>query len=201
MILAATMNPESTISADDAVSRLRHGDLDALASILPQYQSRLYRFLLRMVQQPALAEDLFQQTWMRVIEKISHYQARHRFESWLFSIARNLAIDHLRRKRDVSIDAPDERGEAPVDHLALTGRDPLEEVLASERGAILAVALAGLPAIHREVLVLRFEEEMSLEQIAEVVDIPVSTVKSRLHRALENVRRSVGAHLSPGGVK
>jgi RNA polymerase sigma-70 factor (ECF subfamily) len=201
MILAATMDSESLQPAEDAVGRLQRGELDALDVLLPQYQFRLYRFLLRMVREPATAEDLFQQTWVRVIEKISSHNARYPFDSWLFSIGRNLAIDHLRHKRGVSIDAPDERGEAFIDRMAVPGRDPLEEVLDFECGSIVASALEELPAIHREVLTLRFEEEMQLDQIAEVVGIPLSTVKSRLHRALQNLRIRVAAQLSRRGDK
>jgi len=73
MIAAAAMHPESTSTAEDAIARLRRGDLEALELILPRYQLRLYCFLLRLVHEPAVAEDLFQQTWVRVIEKISRY--------------------------------------------------------------------------------------------------------------------------------
>ncbi len=201
MILTAAMHSELTRPAGDAIERFRHGDLNALDVILPQYRVRLYRFLLRMVGEPALAEDLFQQTWVRVIEKISSYNARYNFDSWLFAIARNLAIDHLRRKRGFSLDVRDEQGEAPVERMAMPGPDPLKEVLDFERGSILATALGELPAIHREVLVLRFEEEMKLEQIAEVAGVPLSTVKSRLHRALAGLRRRVAEQLSMGGNK
>lgn len=195
MILAATVHAESISPADDVIERFRRGDMDALDVILPQYRVRLYRFLLRMVQEPAVAEDLFQQTWVRVIEKISSYNARYRFDSWLFAIARNLAIDHLRRKRGVRMDARDDWGDTPAERIAVSGPDPLEEMLDLERGSILAAALAELPAIHREVLTLRFEEEMKLEQIAEVAGVPLSTVKSRLHRALESLRSRVAAQL------
>jgi RNA polymerase sigma-70 factor (ECF subfamily) len=201
MILAATMQPESNSPADDALARLRRGDRDALESIIPEYQHRLYRFLWRMVQEPSVADYLFQQTWVRVMERISTYRDRYTFDAWLFSIARNLAIDHLRRKHPFSIDAPDDQGGRPLDRLAGSDADPLEEVLEFERGAILAVALGELPAIHREVLTLRFEEGMKLEQIAEVANIPLSTVKSRLSRALESLRRRVESSLRLGGTK
>ena len=201
MILAATMQPESNSPADDALARLRRGDLDALESIIPEYQHRLYRFLWRVVQEPSVADDLFQQTWVRVMERISTYSDRYAFDAWLFSIARNLAIDHLRRKHPFSIDAPDDEGARPLDRLAGAGADPLEEVLEFERGAILAVAMGELPAIHREVLTLRFEEGMKLEQIAEAANIPLSTVKSRLSRALESLRRRVESSLRLGGTK
>jgi RNA polymerase sigma-70 factor (ECF subfamily) len=201
MIAAAAMHAESIGPTGDALTRLRRGDLDALEVILPQYQQPLYRYLLRLVQEPALADDLFQLTWLRVMQKISSYNPRYRFDAWLFSVARHLAIDHLRRKRGISLDARDDSGDAPVDHLEATGRDPLEEVLDFERGSILAAAMAELPALHREVLTLRFEDEMKLEQIAEVAGIPVSTVKSRLYRALEGLRERVAARLSQRGTQ
>src|SRR5438067_2817261 len=188
MLLAATMHAEFASLEDDAVARLKHGDLNALDVILPRYQVRLYRFLMRIVQDPAAAEDVFQQTWIRVMEKISSYNARRGFDSWLFSIARNLAIDHIRSKRGYSLDAPDESGEALVDRIAAPGPDALEKVLDFERGSIVAAAIGELPAIHREVLILRFEEGMKLEEIAEVVNIPLSTVKSRLTGMLLRTR-------------
>jgi RNA polymerase sigma-70 factor (ECF subfamily) len=191
MILAAAVNPETYSNADDEIALLKRGDPDALTAILSRYQQRLYRYLSRLVQDPALADDLFQQTWLKVMEKIGSYDARARFDTWLFSVAHNLAIDHLRRKRGSSLDAPDDTGMTPGDRLRSVGADPLETCLESERAAILAAATQELPAIYREVLSLRFEEGMRLEQIADVVAIPLSTVKSRLHRALESLRDRV----------
>jgi RNA polymerase sigma-70 factor (ECF subfamily) len=199
MILAAAVNPETYSNADDQILRLQRGDPEALTAILACYQHRLYRYLLRLVHDPALADDLFQQTWLRVMEKIGRYDARARFDTWLFSVAHNLAIDHLRRQRSSSLDEPaghpglqpDDSGTTAADRLRSPGLDPLEELLESERAAILAAGMQELPAIHREVLSLRFEEGMKLEQIAEVAAVPLSTVKSRLHRALEGLRGAV----------
>ena len=191
MILAATMNPETPAPADESIARLRRGDLDALAVLLPHYQVRLYRFLLRLVREPAAAEDLFQQTWVRVMEKIRKYDPQYRFDAWLFSVARNLAIDHLRVKQGFSLDAVGEPGDAPIERLTSCGPDPLEQMLEHERASILERSMATLPLIHREVLTLRFEDGMSLEQIAGVAGIPLSTVKSRLSRAVENLRKAV----------
>ena len=195
MILAAAVNPETYSNADDEIARLKRCDPDALTAMLARYQQRLYRFLTRLVQDPAAAEDLFQQTWLRVMQKIGSYDARARFDTWLFSVAHNLAIDHLRRQRSKSLDEPDESGMLPSDRLPSRGADPLEELLESERAAILGEAIRELPAIQREVLSLRFEEGMKLEEIAEVAAVPLSTVKSRLHRALESLRAAVERQL------
>jgi len=192
MILAATMSLEG-FTGDREIARLRKGDPDAITDLIGRYQHRLYRFLVRMVGDPATAEDLFQQTWIRLMEKIGSYDARRNFEAWLFAIARNLAIDHLRRRRGISLDEPDDSGRAPVERLEAAGQDVLTQLLDFERGALLAAAIGELPAIHREVLTLRFEEDMKLEQIAEVAGVPLSTVKSRLHRALESLRTRIEA--------
>ena len=191
MILAAAVNPETYSNAGDEIARLQRGDADALTAILSLYEHRLYRFLVRLVQDPALADDLFQQTWLRVMQKIGRYDARSRFDTWLFSVAHNLAVDHLRRRRERSLDEPDDTGISAADRLPSRGQDPLKELLESERAAILSAGMAELPAMYREVLSLRFEEGMKLEQIAEVAAIPLSTVKSRLHRALECLREVV----------
>jgi RNA polymerase sigma-70 factor (ECF subfamily) len=188
MILAASMNSDLPGLADTTLSGLKRGDSGALETVMGQYQHRLYRFLIRLTQDPAAAEDLFQQTWLRVIEKIGRYDARRQFTPWLFSVARNLAIDYLRKRREISLDISPEPGVSPIERLAAAGSDPLERLLEFERGATLVAAVAKLPVIHREVLTLRFEEDMKLEQIAEILGVPLSTVKSRLLRAMESLR-------------
>jgi RNA polymerase sigma-70 factor (ECF subfamily) len=201
MILAAAMNPEAFSGAQDALAGMRRGDPDALTAMISRYQHRLYRYLLRLVREPAAADDLFQQTWLRVMEKIGRYDARRNFESWLFSVAHNLAVDAWRGKRGESRLDDDDGGESgePAGALPRTGEpDALERLLDFERGAMLAACMHELPAIHREVLTLRFEEDMKLEEIAEVAGIPLSTVKSRLRRALEGLRAAMDARI-PGG--
>ena len=188
MILAASMNPDTLGTQEDSIARLQRGDVDALGSVMVRYQHRLYRFLHRLLQDPIAADDVFQQTWLRVIEKINRYDTRRHFDAWLFSVARNLAIDYLRVRRASSLDAPDDSGTAPIDRLESSKQTQLEQLLEFERGAVLAAAVAKLPVIHREILTLRFEEDMKLEEIAEVAGIPLSTVKSRLSRALESLR-------------
>ncbi|MFZ3218055.1 MAG: sigma-70 family RNA polymerase sigma factor [Candidatus Acidiferrales bacterium] len=179
------------MALDSDVAQLRRGDLDALSALLTRYQNRLYRYLLRMVRQPAEAEDLFQQTWLRVAEKIQQYDPRRSFEAWLFTLARNLAIDHLRRIRPESLDEPIDAavpGETGATRLASHERPPMEGILARERSQRLGMALEMLPVVQREVLTLRFEEEMKIEEIAEVLGAPLSTVKTRLRRGLERLR-------------
>jgi len=190
------MTWEGQVGLDSEVVRLRRGDPDALAALLARYQNRLYRYLLRMVHEPPDAEDLFQQTWVRVAEKILQFDPRRNFEPWLFALARNLAIDHLRRIRPASLDEPagDESGDTKAERLVSRERSVLYGILERERTGRLAGALEALPVFYREVLTLRFEEEMKLEEISQVLEIPLSTVKTRLRRALERMRETLEAH-------
>jgi RNA polymerase sigma-70 factor (ECF subfamily) len=199
MILAAVMNLESALSAVDGAAKLRRGDSDALAAAISRYQHRLYRYLLRFVCEPSAAEDLFQQTWLHVMESIRRYDAQRSFDAWLFSVAHNLAVDHLRKLRPESLDDVLPSGRIHEDELAEPHPDALEQVLEWERATAVAAAMTGLRAIHREVLTLRFEEDLKLEQIAEIVQVPLSTVKSRLQRALAGLRSRLGNQFQRGG--
>ena len=178
----------ATVTFEDDVARLRKGDLQALSGLIERYQERLYRFLVRMVREPATAEDLFQQTWLRVADRIKTYDPSRSFENWLFTVGRNIALDHLRRHRLESLDEPLPSGDSRLDVLPSADPGAMETVLAGERAALLAAALETLPLIYREVLALRFEQDLKLEEIAEVLGIPLSTVKSRLRRGLEDLR-------------
>ena len=182
------------MGVDSDVARLRRGDLDALSDLITRYQNRLYRYLLRMVRQPSEAEDLFQQTWLRVVERIRSFDPKRSFEAWLFTVARNLAIDHLRRVRPESLDEPTSdaaSSESAADRLTSREPAPFDRAFASERSSQVASAVAELPVMYRDVLALRFEEEMKIEEIAQVVGAPLSTVKTRLRRSLEQLRRGL----------
>jgi RNA polymerase sigma-70 factor, ECF subfamily len=183
---------EARVGIDAAVLELRRGDPDALATLMARYQNRIYRYLLRLVRQPADAEDLFQRTWIRVAEKIRSFDTSRSFDAWLFTLARNLALDHLRRMRPASLDepsSPDSPEDTMASRLPTADPGPLEQLLARERAGRLAAALEHLPLSYREVLSLRFEEEMKIEEIALVLAAPVATVKSRLYRSLAELRQ------------
>lgn len=179
------------MSVENELTRLRDGDVHAVVPLMERYQHRLYRYLLRLVWQEATAEDLFQQTWVRVMERIGSYDPNRNFESWLFAVARNLALDHLRRYQPESLDEPLPSGDTRAESVAGSGPGALEQLLAEERAGCLLAALADLPAVFREVLTLRFEEEMKIEEIAAVLSVPLGTVKTRLHRAMKHLRRAI----------
>lgn len=186
---------EGRVDIEAAVQQLRSGDLDALSTLIARYQNRVYRYLLRLVRQPAEAEDLFQQTWLQTAEKIRSFDPSRNFDAWLFTVARNLALDHLRRIQPSSLDEPvdDDPADTMLSRLVTSELGPHDQMLAHERASHLATALENLPMIYREVLSLRFEEEMKIEEIAVVLAAPLSTVKSRLRRGLDQLRKALEA--------
>lgn len=168
---------------------LKQQDPDLLDQLIEQYQHRLLRYLLFLTGKRETAEDLFQETWMRVLLRGAQYNGKARFDTWLFTIARNLVIDLSRKRTLSSLDemregADDERPfEIPLD-----GPSPLDEFETRENRAEVSEVLITLETHSREVLMLRFFEELSLEEIAGITRAPLSTVKSRLYRGLASLR-------------
>ena len=189
MSVAWVFGSEEWMAADSEPARLRRGDPEAFDALLNRYQNRLFRYLVRLIGNTALAEDLFQQTWLKVMTGIHRYDERRPFEPWLFSIARHLAIDHLRRVSPESLDEPSETGEPRVASLRTDAPGNLEQLLDRERRSFLERKVQELPAVYREAITLRFEEEMTFEEMALVLQAPVSTVKSRVQRALASLRK------------
>ncbi len=169
---------------------LRRRDPELLDRLIEQYQSRLLRYLIYLTGNRALAEDVFQETWVRVLERGGQYNGRTKFEAWLFAVARHLVIDSYRRKTPASLDAlTDQNGEdSPMEIEDSKAPSAFEVLSGEEDAARVNAALGKLPAIYREVLALRFQEDMKLEEIAAVTSAPLSTVKSRLRRGLEALR-------------
>jgi RNA polymerase sigma-70 factor (ECF subfamily) len=169
-----------------AIARgLKRQDPDVLDHLIELYQHRLLRYLLFLTGKREVAEDLFQETWMRVLLRGAQYNGKARFDTWLFTIARNLVIDLSRKRTMASLDEMHEAGddERPF-QVAIDGPSPLEQFQSRENIADVAEVLLTLEPNYREVLVLRFHEELSLEEIAGVTKAPLSTVKSRLYRGL-----------------
>jgi RNA polymerase sigma-70 factor (ECF subfamily) len=144
---------------------LKRHDPELLDQLIVQYQHRLLRYLLYLTGNRETAEDIFQETWMRVLKRGDQFNGKSRFDTWLFTIAR----------------------------VAAEGPSPFEMYQTNENGQRVAEALLTLEPLHREVLVLRFHEELSLEEIAQVTHSPLSTVKSRLYRGLSALKPRICA--------
>jgi RNA polymerase sigma-70 factor (ECF subfamily) len=171
---------------------LRQRDPDLLDRLIEQYQQRLYRYLLFLTGNPSLAEDLFQETWIRVLERGSQYNGKSKFESWLFAIARNLVIDASRRKKISSLeDLGDPESNALYDPPDQRTSSVLQMLVTRESEQSVQLSLLKIPPYYREVLLLRFSEELGLEEIAAVTATPISTVKSRLYRGLAALKTAM----------
>ena len=174
------MEPEAS-----AIARgLRRRDPDLLDRLIEQYQHRLLRYLVYLVGDRELAEDLFQETWIRVLERGSQYDGTHEFSTWLYAVARNLTIDYLRRKHAVSLDGLMDDGEYSAPEPADTRPLVLEALQQNELAERITAALGSIPAEYRETVVLRFREDLALQEIATVTGAKLGTVKSRLYRGL-----------------
>lgn len=173
----------------EIAERLKRQDPLLLDQLIVEYQHRLLRYLLYLTGNRELAEDLFQETWMRVLLRGAQFNGNARFDTWLFTIARNLVIDFRRRRTMASLEEMAEKSEdeRPFEVVS-NDPTPFDNYLSRQNGAIVAEALLSLEPLHREVLVLRFHEELALDQIASVTGAPLSTVKSRLYRGLAALR-------------
>ena len=170
---------------------LRSGDPDVLDTLIERYQHRLLRYLMSITGNRATAEDIFQDTWVRVLERGHQYSEQWKFEVWLFSIARHLVIDWSRRKKGDSLDALMNPDEGAGFEPAASTASPFDDVLAAESTARMAQVLTRIPAAYREVLMLRFQEDLALEEMANIIKAPLSTVKSRLYRGLDALRQEI----------
>ena len=175
--------------ASEIARGLRRRDPDVLDRLIEQYQHRLLRYLVYLAGNRELAEDLFQETWIRVLERGHQYDGKHEFSTWLYAVARNLTIDYLRKKSPVSLDGIMDGMTDDERHASLEPADtrPLawEVVQQHEQAERVSAALLSIPAEYRETVVLRFQEGLALEEIATVTGTRLGTVKSRLYRGLD----------------
>ncbi len=167
---------------------LRERDLEVLADLVQRCHHRLVRYLLYLVGRQEHAEDLAQETWIRVLQRGTQYNGRQQFDPWLFAIARNLTIDYLRKKGKAgqAVSLPDDQDAWLL--LPSSGPSPFEAAARSQDAMRLAGRLQILAPLYREALLLRFQEDMSLPEIAQVVGAPVTTVSSRIYRGLAALR-------------
>jgi len=171
---------------------LKRQDVGLLDQLIVRYQHRLLRYLLFLTGNREMAEDLFQEVWMRVLTRGGQFNGKARFETWLFTIARNLVIDQRRKRTMSSLDEMFEAGGDDDKPMTFEVADhepgPFDRVSSVEDREQISTALLQLDTLYREVLVLRFHEDLSLEEIATVTRAPLSTVKSRLYRGMASIK-------------
>ena len=176
---------------------LKRQDAGLLDELIVRYQHRLMRYLLYLTGNREQAEDLFQEVWMRVLLRGGQFNGKARFDTWLFTVARNLVID-LKRKRTMSsleemFETAGEDDRPMNVEIMAEGPSPFDQCSSGEDRQRLASAMMTMDSAHREVLVLRFHEDLSLEEIANVTRAPLSTVKSRLYRCLAALKPKMAA--------
>jgi RNA polymerase sigma-70 factor (ECF subfamily) len=180
------------------------GDQRALAELIGRYQQELFAFLVRFVSDAAAADDLFQETFIQVHRNARGFDPNRRFRPWLFTIAANKARDHLRamgRHAAQSLDSTtghDDDASAFVDLMDSGYAPPPRELSSAEDVAAVRSVLANLPAHYREVLVMSYFHQFAYKEIAEMLHIPLGTVKSRLHAALAIFAKNYRAHEERG---
>jgi RNA polymerase sigma-70 factor (ECF subfamily) len=192
MYTAAAHAVEWTLRENVEIARgLRRRDPELLDRLIERFQHRLLRYLVFLTGNRELAEDIFQETWIRVMERGKQYNGKSKFDTWLFAIARHLVIDWSRKKTTTSLEALQEQyGNEHAFDVPANGPSPFDAVTSRENRETVQAALTQLDSLHREVLVLRFHEELSLEEIASVTGATLSTVKSRLYRGLAALKPS-----------
>lgn len=185
---------EALTSETQRIARgLRHRDMALLHELVEKYHFRLVRYLIYLLGRREAVDDLVQETWLRVLERGGSYNGRSRFEPWLFAIARNLTMHHLRKRRIFSLDSNAESSEHSEQHRHLappvsTAPSPFEMAARTQDAQRLAHTLDQLEPIYREALVLRFQEDLSLQEMSTLIGVPLTTVSSRIYRGLAALR-------------
>ncbi|CEH31488.1 RNA polymerase sigma-70 factor, ECF subfamily [Aneurinibacillus migulanus] len=182
------------ITEQRIIQRAKNGDRDAFAELVDLYKDKVYHVSYRMVGNRQEAEDVAQETFLRVYANLDNYDPQYKFSTWIYRIASNLSIDLLRkRKKNLSIDAEISGAEGVDwhDRLADTSKGPEEEVLTDELQGEVQGAIMGLSPKYRAVMLLRYIEDLSLQEISEAVQLPISTIKTRIHRGREALRKKL----------
>lgn len=173
------------LNDDELVGRILAGEEDLFEVLVRRYQSRVLAHVARMVGNRDDALDLSQEIFLKVFGALDRYNPAYKFSTWLFRIAGNAAIDHLRKRRPrtVPLEVQDADGRVSSLEYKSSDLDPYGELRNVERGSAIARAIAALPAEFRELITLRHFGGLSYEEIADVKQMPLGTVKNKLFRA------------------
>jgi RNA polymerase sigma-70 factor (ECF subfamily) len=195
------MTPErqERVSDEELLRRHATGDSGGFRALVERYSPELYRFLTRFLGQRAAVEDVVQETFLQVHISAATFDPTRRVKPWLFTIAANKARDLLRsrvRKREVSIENPvgwDEDAGSAVDFLPVESESPVDAIAESEESARVRAVVMELPQHLREVLLLSYFHRFPYKEMADILDIPIGTVKSRLHAAVGRFKQTYQA--------
>lgn len=188
--IAQRGQPLESRSDESLIEAYQQGDRDAFTTLMGRYANELLHFLQRFLGSRAAADDVFQETFLQVHLSANTFDVNRRFKPWLFTIAANKARDYYRKHTrnaaaslSASIDGADD-GERFVDLLQAEGPTPHAPLLDAERSRLVKTVVDSLPVHLREILLLSYFQRLSYNQIADSLEIPLGTVKSRLHTAV-----------------
>ena len=194
----SSRNDLTACSDEDLLERFRGGQTEVFGLLVRRYERELYGYLRRYTNNASLAEDVFQNTFTQVFLKSGQYEPGRLFRPWLYAIATNQAIDAMRRNgrhQAVSLDEPrSEQGDGELarllEMLHSRGPSPVEAATAQERREQVRASVERLPDFLRQVLILAYYQGLKYREIADILEIPVGTVKSRLHAALVKLQEA-----------
>lgn len=177
---------------DKLIREALKGDQRAFKDLVTRHQGSVFHIVYRIVRDREIANDLVQETFMKAFSSLKSYRSEFRFSTWLYKIAANSSIDHLRKKRiqALSLDNPISTGDGEVSiEVADFSHNPEREMVRRERAVSIEEAIDSLPDKYRRVIIARHKEEKSYEEIADELGLPVGTVKARIFRARELLKK------------
>ena len=182
----------------DVVALAQEGREAAYRELVRRYERPVFSLVYRMVRDRETAEDLAQDTFIKVLNNVERYRPEFKFSSWLFKIANNVAIDHLRKRQLNTISTDGSRHattaaevEASSFDVVEPGQNALEQLTSQELGTAIERAVARLRPMYRSCILLRHVEGRSYEEIAQTLDLPLGTVKTYIHRARHELRKEL----------
>ena len=196
-----TVSPQDP-SDEELLRRFDDGDADAFETLVRRYERPLYNFILRSVRRRERADELLQDVFMKVVQRSGEFKGNSKFSTWLYTIARNLCIDHSRKmvfRRHKSLDAPGrsspgEDGPTLLDRTAADSPDVDRVAIANDLRQRIQASVEELPDEQREVFLMRQVQGLPFKEIARIVDVPENTVKSRMRYALERLQRALAEY-------
>lgn len=202
------LTPSSICSDEELLTQFRRGQTEAFGALVRRYERELFGYLKRYLGDAALADDVFQNTFLQVYTKIAQYEEGRTVRPWLYTIATNQAIDALRRQNRhpaISLDqhremSGDGEVHALLDLLEARSECPGDRVQGEELRERVRASVDGLPDFLRQVVILAYFQGLRYREIADILGIPVGTVKSRLHAALIRLQEAWAASPSLGEV-
>ncbi len=191
--------PEEQPSDEELLRRFNEGDAEAFEVLVRRYERPLYNFILRSVRRRERADELLQDVFLKVVQRSQDFKGNSKLSTWLYTIARNLCIDHSRKmvfRRHASLDAPsrsgsDEEGPTLLEKTSGAELGADREAISNDLAVRITAAVEELPEEQREVFLMRQVQGMAFKDIADVIGVPENTVKSRMRYALERLQRAL----------